>query len=294
MSRLYILCAALVACAAFGGCKSNSVVAVDDVATVTQSQAANIDVLSNDSNPDARPLMVKKIWGAQKGDVVINPDNTLTYTPKPGELGTDTFHYGLKDNKGNSSDALVKVDIVPPPMPVASAAAADTLVVKPRTSEQGSGQVMGSPETLPSQSGSDSSMSSGPPRGPFVQSVMVHIRTTANDKGSDEPIRILVKIRDEILADRTVGAGDLWNSFTDRNFELQLSPMPSIGDAANLTLEIRKIPIGAPNGGGWTMQAEAIGKFTDNSTILLLPMTESVKLGEEAPSERSWTLRVGK
>ena len=47
----------------------------------------------------------------QNGSVVINPNQTVTYTPNPGFSGTDTFLYLIEDVAGARSSASVTVDV---------------------------------------------------------------------------------------------------------------------------------------------------------------------------------------
>ncbi|MBD2843553.1 Ig-like domain-containing protein, partial [Erythrobacter rubeus] len=54
--------------------------AANDTASTDEDVAVNIDVLANDSDPDGDALTVISA-NAPNGTVVINPDNTLTYTP---------------------------------------------------------------------------------------------------------------------------------------------------------------------------------------------------------------------
>jgi len=45
------------------------------------------------------------------GDVVVNPDGTVTYTPAAGFSGTDSFTYEVGDGNGNSDTAVVSVEV---------------------------------------------------------------------------------------------------------------------------------------------------------------------------------------
>jgi len=295
--RIKILSAASVAgaCALLAGC--NAPKAVDDTVVAGPDTATVVDVLANDINPQGNPLLVKRAWGAQKGVVTINPDNTVTYVPRVGELGPDSFQYRMKDNRGHASNAIVSVDIEPR-NPSALVTPPDTIVKKetvvvtpaplpplpppgPPPAAIERERVMGTTETPVAPAVS---------KGPFIETVFVTLHTTGDDKNREEPVRIVVKRGNEILADRTVGGGELWGSFTDNSFEVPLHPQPPLSDAGRLTLDIRKTGVGSPNGGGWTMQTEARARMSDGSTAVILPTTDPVKMGDDAPAERSWTL----
>jgi hypothetical protein len=45
------------------------------------------------------------------GQVTVNPDQSITYTPNPGFVGTDTFSYVVSDSRGGSDTANVTVTV---------------------------------------------------------------------------------------------------------------------------------------------------------------------------------------
>ncbi len=92
---------------------NNAPVAVDDSAAATSEVEQIIDVLANDSDPEGDPFVVESVDSptAQGGTVVMNPDNTLSYTSTPGFTGTDTFSYTISDGQGGLSTATVTVDV---------------------------------------------------------------------------------------------------------------------------------------------------------------------------------------
>jgi large repetitive protein len=70
----------------------------------------NIDVLSNDTDPDSDPLIVTSATAA-KGTVTINPNGTINYTPLPNYNGTDTIVYQISDGNGGVSTASVTINV---------------------------------------------------------------------------------------------------------------------------------------------------------------------------------------
>ncbi|WP_426359187.1 beta strand repeat-containing protein [Pseudocolwellia sp. HL-MZ19] len=84
--------------------------AVNDDTSTTEDTAINIDVLVNDSDPDNDTLVVIEA-SAGNGTVVINVDNTLTYTPNTDFNGNDTIIYTISDGEGGESTASVNVTI---------------------------------------------------------------------------------------------------------------------------------------------------------------------------------------
>ncbi len=85
-------------------------VANDDFAQTPQTTSINIDVLNNDTDVDGDVLTVISTSGGQ-GAVVIESDNTLTYTPGQAPVGIDTFDYTISDPSGETSTATVSVDV---------------------------------------------------------------------------------------------------------------------------------------------------------------------------------------
>jgi VCBS repeat-containing protein len=69
-------------------------------------------VLSNDTDPDGDAMTVASTTNAAHGTIVINADNTVTYTPAAAFSGTDTFTYTVKDNGTvDSTPATVSITV---------------------------------------------------------------------------------------------------------------------------------------------------------------------------------------
>ncbi len=85
-------------------------VAVNDVIGTDEDVPVRIPVLSNDSDADGDPLTVTAA-SAPNGTVVINPDGTVTYTPRADFSGTDTVTYTISDGQGGTSTATVTVTV---------------------------------------------------------------------------------------------------------------------------------------------------------------------------------------
>jgi hypothetical protein len=85
----------------------------DDAVTTAEDTAATIAVLANDVDPDGGTLTVTSISLPSNGTAVINPDNTITYTPGANLSGTDTFTYLVRDPSGAGASATVTVTVTP-------------------------------------------------------------------------------------------------------------------------------------------------------------------------------------
>ena len=85
-------------------------VAGDDVAETDEGAAVDIIVLGNDTDIDGDILSVSGA-SADNGTVVVNIDNTVTYTPDPGFFGEDTITYTISDGNGGTDTADVTVTV---------------------------------------------------------------------------------------------------------------------------------------------------------------------------------------
>jgi hypothetical protein len=85
-------------------------VAVDDVATTLQDQAAIIDVLENDSLGNA-PNELAIETDPANGSATLQADDTIGYSPNFGFFGEDSFEYRLTDANGDSDVATVTVGV---------------------------------------------------------------------------------------------------------------------------------------------------------------------------------------
>ena len=83
--------------------------AEDDAVTTAIDTPIMIDVLANDPNPDGVSLSVTGISGAANGSVVVNADNTVSYSGNAGYTGLDSFTYDITDGNGFTDSATVYV-----------------------------------------------------------------------------------------------------------------------------------------------------------------------------------------
>jgi hypothetical protein len=84
--------------------------ATNDFVSTLINTPINIDVLANDMDIDGDALTVNSTTGGQ-GTTVIEADDTITYTPAVGFIGTDTFDYIVDDGNGGTSTAVASVDV---------------------------------------------------------------------------------------------------------------------------------------------------------------------------------------
>lgn len=93
--------------------------AKDDIAvTEEDTPLLNIDVLANDSDIDNEgrylyldTFLVTSVTQGKNGRVTINPDSSLSYSPNENFFGSDEFTYTIRDNKGDSDTARVRITV---------------------------------------------------------------------------------------------------------------------------------------------------------------------------------------
>ncbi|WP_281859828.1 cadherin-like domain-containing protein, partial [Litoreibacter halocynthiae] len=85
-------------------------VANDDVASTDEDTPVDINVLGNDTDVDGDDLTVTEATSPD-GDVVINADGTLTFTPEDNFNGETTITYTVSDGNGGTDTATVTVTV---------------------------------------------------------------------------------------------------------------------------------------------------------------------------------------
>jgi gliding motility-associated-like protein len=95
--------------------------AIDDNITTVMNSAVSVNVLSNDTNLDDGGIVVSIHENPVNGTLIVNGDNTITYTPYNWYQGSDSFKYIVKDAEGDYDVATVFVTInaIPNYIPVA-------------------------------------------------------------------------------------------------------------------------------------------------------------------------------
>ncbi|MBE9050263.1 PKD domain-containing protein [Nostocales cyanobacterium LEGE 11386] len=89
-------------------------VANNDTATTNQTQPVTINLLANDTDADSsiNPSTLIIQTNPSNGTIQLNPDSTVTYTPNPTFVGTDTFTYTITDTEGlTSNTATVNITV---------------------------------------------------------------------------------------------------------------------------------------------------------------------------------------
>ncbi len=107
--------------------RNDAPIALPDSASTPEDNAVDVAVLVNDSDVDGDALSVT-VGPASSGATVVNPDQTITYTPNPDTNGTDSFVYTVSDGAGGAASATVTVVVGPvddPPVATDDTASTD-------------------------------------------------------------------------------------------------------------------------------------------------------------------------
>ena len=86
-------------------------VANDDTASTDEDNVVTVDVLDNDTDVDGDELTVVSTTQPSNGNVAINEDGTITYTPNENFNGTDSFEYTIEDEDGLQDTATVTITV---------------------------------------------------------------------------------------------------------------------------------------------------------------------------------------
>ncbi|HEX9870700.1 MAG TPA: Ig-like domain-containing protein [Candidatus Tectomicrobia bacterium] len=109
-----VICSLLLALAGCSyGDKNKAPVAAPDTAITAREVPVTIKVLANDSDPDGDPLEVVGVTQGANGEVALNDDGTVTYTPAAGFDGTDSFTYTVDDDHGGQATGTATVTVLP-------------------------------------------------------------------------------------------------------------------------------------------------------------------------------------
>ncbi|MCL1143620.1 Ig-like domain-containing protein [Shewanella gaetbuli] len=86
--------------------------AQNDIVTVKENTSTNIEVLNNDVDSDGDSIRILSA-AANLGQVVIEQDGSITYTPPMNFIGNDVIIYSISDGQGGIATAKVSVVVEP-------------------------------------------------------------------------------------------------------------------------------------------------------------------------------------
>lgn len=89
---------------------SRPLAVADEVITDTINPIS-INILANDFGLKDPPINIHVSSLPDYGNITVNSDQTVTFTPNSNYIGQDTFTYSVTDGDGESSTAIVSLDI---------------------------------------------------------------------------------------------------------------------------------------------------------------------------------------
>jgi len=94
-------------------------IGVSDFVVTAVNTTITFDPKVNDVDPDQDRKFNSSVVSGPNGVAVVNADGTISYTPKPGFTGIDTFTYNFNDGRGKAGAGKVTVSVVAAPAPSA-------------------------------------------------------------------------------------------------------------------------------------------------------------------------------
>jgi hypothetical protein len=85
--------------------------ATPDSASLVQGTSVSVDPLANDSDPNGDTLMLKSVGTPSDGTVVQGTAGNVTYKPKSGFSGSDSFGYTVCDTRTPDQCSSSRVDV---------------------------------------------------------------------------------------------------------------------------------------------------------------------------------------
>ena len=93
---------------------NNPPIAVSDNIDTDKDVPVIISPLSNDTDPDDDPIRLVAVTFPIHGNIAINPDLTITYSPHSGYTGTDSFSYTIDDFRDGTATTTVEIAVTEP------------------------------------------------------------------------------------------------------------------------------------------------------------------------------------
>ena len=93
------------------GSSSQIPIAIADEVITDPVDPISINVLSNDYGLADLPLTVSISSLPEYGNIAVEADNTVVFTPNSSYTGKDSFTYVVRDNNGDTTTAVVSLDI---------------------------------------------------------------------------------------------------------------------------------------------------------------------------------------
>ncbi len=83
----------------------------DDAAVTSEETPVRVNVYDNDDLPTRGAFVISATGAPANGQIVVNADQTITYTPDVDFIGVDTFTYTVTDADNRTDTATVTVEV---------------------------------------------------------------------------------------------------------------------------------------------------------------------------------------
>ncbi len=103
-------------------------IAHNDSANVFPGESVVLNPLANDTHPDGLPISLAGSPTARSGQLVVNADQTLTFTPDSPALAVHLITYTIADSVGRTSTGQIAIAVVARPIVNKAPTAADDQV----------------------------------------------------------------------------------------------------------------------------------------------------------------------
>jgi large repetitive protein len=93
------------------GAPNNAPVAGNDSVSINEDTTTTINVIANDTDLDGHSLAVLSTSSPSNGSVILNANQTITYTPNLNFFGSDSFSYEVGDGRGGTAIGTVQISV---------------------------------------------------------------------------------------------------------------------------------------------------------------------------------------
>ncbi|WP_236765718.1 Ig-like domain-containing protein [Acinetobacter junii] len=241
------------------------ITAPDTATTAEDTLLANINVLANDSDPDAGDVLtVTSAVSANGGTVTINADGTLNYTPALNYVGDDVVTYTVTDAAGQTTTSTITVTVtgvndVPVATPTTATTNEDTAVtLTPSVTDPDAGDVLTVTSAVSANGGTvtinaDGTLNYTPALNYVGDDVVTYTVTDAAGQTTTSTITVTVTgVNDVPVATPTTAT-------TNEDTAVTLTPSvtdPDAGDVLTVTSAV------SANGGTVTINADGTLNYT--------------------------------
>ncbi len=247
-----------------GFAQNTNPIALNDNLTVCEnSETVNVNVQSNDIDPEANSLTTSIYIGPLDGTAVL-AGNSINYTPDPNFSGNDTIIYVVCDNGSPSLCDTAMVIIHVNPLPIADAESDETICLNDSV-QIGTPGAMGVSYSWSPATGLSSTTDPQPYASPVVPTTTYVLTATNNTTGCQNRDTVIITVNPLPLAnagpDHTACEGDsvmlgtpgsagntyYWSPIAPLDWNSLPQPMAAPSTTTTFTLTVTTTATGCQN-----------------------------------------------